>query len=225
MVDGVILHAPRSDDERLRILPGLGLKFAVHGQVPRATCDYNFVDLDNFAALTMATRHLVDLGHERIALLNGPPGLFFSLRREQGFLSVMEAADLVPNRLWMHNEEMTEAYGYRVTRRLLLGKTAPTGILTGSILGRDGRPARRARVRLTVPGDVSIVTHDDVLSYLPNDGDPPMFTATRSSVAEAGTLLAEIVIDQIEGRQETPRGEILYPDFVQGQSSGPAPRP
>lgn len=221
MVDGVVVHSPRADDERLRILSGLGLNFGVHGQIASGPCDYNFVDMDNFAALTIATRHLVDLGHERIAMLNAPPGLAFSLRREDGFLTVMEAAGLVPNRLWMHNEDMTEAYGYRVAHRLLGGKIPPTAFLTGSVLVAMG--VRRAVLErgLSVPDHVSIVTHDDVLSYLPNDTTPPLFTATRSPIHKAGALLAEILINQIEGHQTMPRGEILQPEFIQGQSSGP----
>lgn len=223
IVDGVILHAPRPDDERLRILDELGLAYGVHGHVPRREAGYNHVELDNTAVLELATRHLVDLGHKQIALLNGPAGLTFSLRREDGFLRVMEEAALVPNRLWMQNDEMTEAYGYRAAQRLLAAANRPTGFLTGSILVAMGVQRAALELGLRVPRDVSIVTHDDVLSYLPNDGTPPMFTATRSSVAEAGALLGQIIIDRIEKPETPPRGEMLYPEFVPGMSSAPPP--
>lgn len=224
MFDGVIIHSPRPNDERLRVLRDLGVVFGVHGQLELGDDDYNFVEMDNRAALVSATSHLVELGHERIAMLNGPRGLSFSTRREEGFLEVMAAAGLVPNRLWMHYDEMSESYGYWAAQGLLNQPTRPTAFLTGSILVAMG--VRRAVLErgLRVPQDVSIVTHDDVLSYLPNDDTPPVFTCTRSSVRYAGSLLAGIILDQIDDPDTPPRGETLRAELVPGQSSGPAPR-
>ncbi|WP_216671258.1 LacI family DNA-binding transcriptional regulator [Mangrovicoccus sp. HB161399] len=221
MVDAVVLHSPREDDERARALAELDLVYGVHGLLGSRRDGYNYVEMDNRAALEQATRHLAKLGHARIAFLNGPAGLNFARLREAGFLSVMEEHGLVPNRLWMLNDEMTEEYGYRAARRLCAQPARPTAFLTGSMLVAIGVHRAVLEAGLSVPADVSIVTHDDVLSFVPN-GLPPRLTATRSPVREAGQLLADIVIDQIENPDRPPRGLVLQPELVIGASTGPA---
>jgi LacI family transcriptional regulator len=72
--------------------------------------------------------------------------------------------------------------------------------------------------------DVSVITHDDDLSYLRNGGDIPIFTATRSSVREAGRRLAEMLLSGIANPQRTPQNELLEAELMVGGSTGPAPR-
>lgn len=79
---------------------------------------------------------------------------------------------------------------------------------------------------LKIGRDISIVTHDDELGYLRNGEDEPIFTATRSSVREAGRraaamLLAQIA-DRIEGLTNTAPAQILLDaSLVMGRSTGP----
>lgn len=72
--------------------------------------------------------------------------------------------------------------------------------------------------------DVSIVTHDDALSYLQNGGDVPIFTATRSSVRDAGRRLADMLLDQVAKPEQPPQNELLEAELMVGSSTGPAPR-
>ena len=85
--------------------------------------------------------------------------------------------------------------------------------------------ARRALHDLGIDlGDeVSVVIHDDDLSYFRNEGDVPIFTATRSSVREAGRLCADILLDTIRGARDEHRHVLLEADLTVGQSTGPAP--
>ena len=76
---------------------------------------------------------------------------------------------------------------------------------------------------LVMGRDVSVITHDDDLSYLRNGQDVPIFTATRSSVRHAGTVLADMLIAQIENPGQAPRHHMLEAELVVGRSTGPAP--
>ena len=71
--------------------------------------------------------------------------------------------------------------------------------------------------------DVSIITHDDDLGYLRNGGDVPIFTATRSSVREAGRLGADMLLDMIANPSDTPKQHLLEAEMILGGSTGPAP--
>jgi LacI family transcriptional regulator len=76
--------------------------------------------------------------------------------------------------------------------------------------------------------DISIICHDDGLSYLDNDGlnapQGPAFTATRSSIRAAGRRCAEILLSLIETPDQPYVQELWEPDLTLGRSTGPAPR-
>ncbi len=70
-VDGVILHGPRLNDPRIPLLHDIGLPFLIHGRSTGATLPYSWLDVNNRRAFERATEFLLDLGHRRIALVNG----------------------------------------------------------------------------------------------------------------------------------------------------------
>ncbi|MEV8465418.1 substrate-binding domain-containing protein [Fluviibacterium sp. DFM31] len=220
-VDGVIVQAPLIRDWRIKMLRDLGLPFVVHGRISGEDAAYSWIDMDNRRAFRKATDHLLDLGHSRIALLNGLRDMDFAHRREDGFLQGMAARGLSPLARHIQNAPMTEDFGYAATTAMLEAEDAPTAILTASVLVAFG--ARRAieAKGLKVGRDVSIVTHDDVLTYLPNTGDPPMFTATRSSVRRAGEQALEMLLQLIDAPGCGPLQTLMEAELVQGTSSGP----
>jgi len=71
--------------------------------------------------------------------------------------------------------------------------------------------------------DVSVITHDDDLSYLRNGGDVPTFTATRSSIRAAGRRCAEILLRLIDDPDQPPIQELWETELTLGRSTGPAP--
>jgi len=73
--------------------------------------------------------------------------------------------------------------------------------------------------------DISVITHDDALSYLANGREVPIFTATRSSVREAGLRAAEMLLELIDDPSRAPRHLLLEAELVVGVSTGPAPHP
>ena len=83
--------------------------------------------------------------------------------------------------------------------------------------------ARSRSAGLRIGRDVSVIIHDDELSYLRNGEDVPIFTATRSSVREAGRLAAEMLLDIIAHPETAPPQRLLEAELIIGQSTGPAP--
>ena len=70
--------------------------------------------------------------------------------------------------------------------------------------------------------DISVIIHDDDLSYMKNGEDVPIFTATRSSVREAGRIAAEMLLGLIAQPGSEPPQRLLEADLIIGQSTGPA---
>ncbi len=221
-VDGIIVHGPKAGDGRIALLEDLGLPFVVHGRASGVRRPYSWVDVNNARAFERATNFLLDLGHRRIALINGIESMDFALRRRRGFERALAARGLQGDPALMVAGEMTEAQGHDSARQMLGRAEPPTAFLTSSLLSAMG--VRRAlwEAGLHMGRDVSIVTHDDELGYLRNGAEEPIFTATRSSVREAGRRCATMLLRQIESAAPGHAGEMLEAVLVVGSSTGPA---
>ncbi|RYH09732.1 LacI family DNA-binding transcriptional regulator [Tropicimonas sp. IMCC6043] len=223
-VDGMIMQAPLTGDRRIGLLKQLGMPFVVHGRVSDHDDEYCWMDIDNRHAFHTATDHLLDLGHRRIALLNGIEAMDFAHRRRDGFLEALAERGLTADTALMASEAMTEHYGHREAARMLRLPDPPTAFLTSSLLVAMGAQRAIASRGLRMGLDVSVVTHDDGLSYLPNgEPDAPIFTATRSPVHDAGHICAEMLLRLIDAPQTAPFHTKLEACLVLGPSSGPAP--
>lgn len=222
-VDGVIVHAPKTNDPRIRTLKDLGLPFVVHGRSTGSAVDYNWVDVNNRRAFQRATEFLLDLGHRRIALVNGLETMDFAVRRRTGYVDALVARGLEPESRLMTNAEMTEVNGWKSAEQALSQHLPATAFLCASML--QGMGVRRSIEGrgLKMGRDVSVIIFDDDLSYLRNGEDVPIFTATRSSVKEAGRLAAEMLLQVIAQPDLPPQHRLLEAELILGQSTGPAP--
>lgn len=222
-VDGIILHAPTLNDPRIPLMNSLNLPFVVHGRSSNTTSPYAWVDVNNKHAFQRATDFLLDLGHRRIALVNGLEHMDFAIRRRAGYEAAHQARGLSTDPELMFAGEMTEAQGHDLTRSLLARDNPPTAILVSSMITAMGVRRGIEELGLAMGRDVSLITHDDDLSYFRNGADVPVYTATRSSVRAAGSKAAQMLIDIMQGR-ETTREVLLEADLMVGQSTGPANR-
>ncbi len=222
-VDGIIVHAPRLDDPRIALLHEVGLPFVVHGRATGTRQPYSWLDVNNRRAFQRATEFLLDLGHRRIALINGLEYMDFAIRRRTGYVDALTSRDIAPDPALMFSDEMTEGRGFRAACQMLGQGNPPTAFLVSSMISALG--VRRALDELGLkPGrDVSIIIHDDELSYLRNGEDVPIYTATRSSVREAGRQAAEMLLDLIANPGQPPQTRLLEAELIIGQSTGPTP--
>ena len=224
-VDGVIVHGPRRNDRRIALLLDLGLPFVVHGRATGTTLPYAWLDVNNRRAFLRATEFLLDLGHKRLGLINGLEFMDFALRRRSGFTDALAGRGIAVDPALMSSDEMTELSGYTAARRMLAQTSHPTAFVVSSML--SGMGTRRAILErgLTMGRDISVIIHDDDLSYLKNGEDMPIFTATRSSVRAAGRLAAEMLLGMITNPDKAPQQRLLEAELIIGQSTGPAPGP
>lgn len=222
-VDAVMVQGPRVQDTRPTLLRDLGLPFLVHGR-SQGSADYNWLDIANMRAFHRATSLLLDLGHRRIALLNGQEEMDFAARRRKGYLQALTERGIAPDPALMRAAVMTESYGYGAAREMLALPDAPTAFLVSSVISAIGLRQAISERGLVMGRDVSVITHDDVLSYLNNDREGPVFTATRSSIRAAGRRCAEILIDRIHNPDAPLVQELWEVELVLGRSTGPAPQ-
>lgn len=220
-VDGVIIHAPRQQDARLPLLDELGLPFVVHGRASGSNTDYSWLDVNNRRAFENATKYLIDLGHARVALINGDEQLDFAMRRRMGFEAALQSNGLALDPALMASHDMTEGNGYASATAMLDTPAPPTAFMVSSIISALGVRRAVEERGLRVGTDISIVTFDDCLSYLRIGAETPVFTAVQSSVREAGAALAQMLIDRIQNPDAPPTHRLWETEFVVGSSTGP----
>ena len=224
-IDGLIVQGPSINEPRIKLLNRLEIPFVLHGRASEVTDPYNWVDVNNTHCFLRATKFLLNLGHTRIALLNGLEYMDFAKRRREGYLDALNQAQINTQSHYMHSSEMTEDQGYQATCAMLELHTPPTAFLVSSLISAIGVRRAISDKGLKMGKDISVIIHDDDLSYLRNGRDIPIFTATRSSVFEAGQLCAEMLINLIENPrlQSDTRHTLLESQLLVGQSTGLAP--
>jgi len=221
-VDGIILQSPRTNDPRIAFLRQIGLPFVVHGRATDVEEPYSWVDVNNRRAFARATSFLLDLGHRRIGVINGEETMDFAARRRAGFIEALDSASVVPDPKLMFSGHMTQDNGHAAARDMLALPDRPTALVVASIISAIGARRAIAEAGLVMGQDVSLIAYDDDLSYLSNRATVPEFTAVRSSVRLAGTELATMLIDQVDGQYAGPQTVLLEAELVVGRSTGPA---
>ncbi len=164
MVDGVIYAAS-----------GLDLADALQAQMNRlAAMDIPTVMVswslpgvhavisDDRAGMAAAVRHLVELGHSRVAFLTGPPGSAVTEDRCAGFLEAMAAhgREVLPDLMQRADCRMDMAAA--VTGRLLNRRPAPTAIIAGNDVMALGALYAAQQRGVKVPEELSVVGFDDI---------------------------------------------------------------
>ncbi|MEJ8472955.1 LacI family DNA-binding transcriptional regulator [Roseibium algae] len=220
-VDAVMVHGPRIGDNRPALLAELGLPFLIHGRIPGLEKTTSWIDVNNGQAFERATNLLLDLGHRRIALLNGLEDMDFAARRRAGFEKAHADRDLPVDPKLLRAADMTEPYGADSALSMLRQKAPPTAFLVSSMITAIGVARAIGLCGLKIGRDISVITHDDALSFLPNSGEVPIFTCTRSSVRHAGSRAAHLLIEKILPDPTTLVSEYLESELIIGQSTGP----
>jgi LacI family transcriptional regulator len=90
--------------------------------------------VNNRRAFQRATEFLLDLGHRRIALVNGLEFMDFAVRRRTGYLDALAARGLAADPALMPADEMTEVSGHRAASRMLALPDPPTAFLASSMI-------------------------------------------------------------------------------------------
>jgi DNA-binding LacI/PurR family transcriptional regulator len=194
----VLSVAQLSGAER-RQLTLKGIPFVVFDPMTELPDNVPFVGATNWSGGRAATRHLIDLGHRRIAMIGGPAEQLYCRARLSGYRAEMEAAGLPVDGLVVR-AALTREDGHAAAAGLLARTDRPTAIFACNDPQALGvyQAARQAGLR--IPDDLSVVGFDDlpVVAWV----DPPMTTVHQplTEMAVAATELALAL-----GRGETAR--------------------
>lgn len=224
-VDGMIVSAPEIDDKRIATLLEAEFPFVVHGRTNNSA-SYAYYDIDNDGALSAAVNLLHDLGHQRIAFLNGPEDLAFAHQRLVAFNRETSNRGVNVPLAFISHEEMREDLGYeRAASMLRTGDNQrPTAFICSSTLQALGVMRATIEAGLQPGRDISIIGHDDVLPHFRSEHFAIPLTVTRAPIRDAGTHLGEMIGALVEGASPETMRYTQKTDLIVRASTGAVPR-
>lgn len=174
--------------ERLR---SRAIPFAIVDPAGDPSPDVPSVGSANWSGGLAATRHLIELGHTRIAAITGPADMMCSLARLDGYRSAMNSAGLSIDPSWVRFGDFHVEGGRAEAMRLLDRPDRPTAIFAGSDLQALGTLEAARSLGLRVPEDLSIVGYDDIpLSRWVS----PRLTTVHQPLRQMGVEAARLVL-------------------------------
>jgi LacI family transcriptional regulator len=179
------------------------------------------VQVDNKRGARLATEHLLELGHERIAHVAGAPELRISAERLTGYREALNAARLRDDSRLVATGHFTEDGGYEATRSLLESDVQLTAVFAANDLSAIGVINALTESGRKVPEDVSVIGFDDL--RLSAYTSPPL-TTIRQPAVEIARRATEILIGLINGRRVRRLHYLLEPSLVVRGSTAAPPR-
>ena len=211
-VDGVIVLAGRLPNRVLQRY-AKSLPMVVVGRELTGPGMFS-LDFDNRAGGMLATQHLIECGHTRIAFIAGDPAHQDALDREAGYRAALERAGIIFDPALVMAGDFTEASGLMAVNRLLESRLPFTAIFAANDQTAIGAALGLYRKGVRVPDDVSLVGFDDVA---PAKFAIPPLTTVRQSVHEMGSQAAAAMLEMLRGM--TPKVVLTAPQLVPREST------
>lgn len=216
-IDGLILVLPPAASPLFDVCLKLHIKTVAILQKPEeAPLTVNSSDYEGGK---LATQHLIDLGHRRIAHIYGNRTIHTSDRRYLAYAHTLANAGIFPSPDWVAEGGFNRIQGYQAARALLASPEdkRPTAIFAANDLSAHGAIDALAEAGLRVPEDVSVVGYDD--TWYASMTTPPL-TSVSMDVERVGRTAAEMLLASIEGRELDPH-PVLPVSLTVRRSSGP----
>ena len=176
-----------------------GCEFTGDDRVP-------LVAIDDALAARDATRHLLELGHRRIAVITGDIASTSSRDRLRGFRRALQQAGVKPDERCVVEGAYSLTAGEHAAAQLLLLKQRPTAIFCFSDDIALGCMYTLRQNGFEVPGDISVMGFDDI--PFARYSAPPLTTVAQPT-AEIGAACATLLLDQIDGGPAAKKRHIL----------------
>jgi LacI family transcriptional regulator len=207
-VDGVLI-APAGDQSltHLEALRKHNVPFVMlDRQVPEIECD--MVLGDSKVGARKLVEYLIELGHRKIALINGPQDISIARARFEGYIEALRLHDLQIRTELIHETGYTQFDADPLIDKWLSLPDRPTAIFgANNFLALAAISSLKAR-GVSVPDDISVVCFDDLeMDYVVE----PFLTVAAQPAYEFGNLGMQLLVERIQGIAGNEWRKIILP--------------
>ncbi len=215
-VDGAIFLPTTADLGALAILREARIRLIV---LERSVPGYHCLVADERHGGYLATRHLLDLGHQRIGCIVRAGDLTSSAARVEGYRAALAERGLPLDDRLIVRSEFGYAAGERAARELLALSPRPTALVTHNDIIAIGAIKAIADAGLSVPDQIALVGYDDIAQAA--YAQPPLTTIAYPK-REMGRLAAERLLSMLaDGEPISPATTVLPVYLVERGSTAP----
>jgi LacI family transcriptional regulator len=220
-VHGVLVTTSDDRGVRLRSLPALGVPVVLVDRGDTDPAVWCSVGVDDVHGGELAVRHLLGVGHQRIAFAGGPLDVRPFADRLEGARRAVSAAPAPAALSVLPLETTTVAAGRAAGRSLATAgaEERPTAVFCANDLVALGLLSELAATGLQVPDDVALVGYDDI-SFAAAAAVP--LTSVRQPSRLIGRTAAELLLAEAEADDDHVHEHVAFrPELVVRESSGP----
>ena len=216
---GVIEVTARYSKARADALRTVGLPLVLVDPLDEPRTSVYNIGATNWAGGVEATRHLLELGHRRIAYVGGPPTIACNIARQHGYMAALHQADVAFDPSLVQHSSFTFEHGLDAAMQFLSRRQRPTAIFAGSDLAALGVLEAARRLRISVPDQLSIVGFDN--TGVAASSAPPL-TTVHQPILQIGEAAVRTLFRLASGDAAPKRIE-LATHLVVRESTAPVP--
>ena len=215
--DGLIVAVTAGSHEYLHAWPAQHLPLV---SIDRSlfALGIDSVLVDNVAGACKAVEHLIKLGHRRIGVVTGIPGITTTEERLTGYKQALEAHGIpFDPTLVAVADSRVEGGKFGTLQLLTQGTTRPTAFFVMNGLMVIGALQAITEVGLRCPQDIALVGFDDFEWAAVMH---PRLTTVRQPTYEIGRRAAQLLFERLEKRDSVPQEVRLLPQLIIRESCG-----
>lgn len=182
--------------------------------------DINIVRGDSEGGAYVLTKHLLDLNHKHIVLLNGPESVSTAIDRAKGFTRALNEAGQSGGEIQIFWGDFSLDSGYRQALEVLQIQPRPTAVVAANNFIAIGAIRALDRSGLRIPDDISMVVYDDLPEHI---SLRPFLTSVTQPAYEMGFLAAKTLFSCMKNADISPT-DIVLPFELKIRSSSAPPR-
>lgn len=166
-------------------------------------------------------KHLLELGHQRFAFINGVANLNIGSDRLEVYLEVLRQKGFPETHRLVEDCGFEVEDGYQAAYKLLSRKPRPTALVVINDLLAMGVVRAASDLGLRIPNDVSVASFDDLptSSYL-----VPRLTTVRRDNRVIGKAVTKLLLERLKNPKRPPQRLELPTELIIRESTGPAPK-
>ncbi|MDH4291446.1 MAG: LacI family transcriptional regulator [Dehalococcoidia bacterium] len=215
-IDGLVISSAFQDGvhpllSKLKMVPLVTIVRKVRGLADDSVFG------DNVEGVYRAIRHLIQLGHRRIAIISGPRGLSSGEERLLGYQKALGDHGITVDSNLIKFGDFKRESGYTLTKEVLQLKEVPTALFVANNQMTIGALNAVNELRIRIPEDLSLVSFDDMewYSFL----NPPLTTVEQSPYL-MGKTAGEMLLQRINKKRKSVK-KIIIPSrlIVRGSTA------
>lgn len=215
-IDGIIINRTRIQDWRIDYMAKNKIPFVSLGK-GQNDLQYPYIEINDAAGVRELVAHLVQRGHRRIAFIGASPDLVIHHHRFEGYRLGLKEAGIPFDPTLVEQGDLSEAGGYRSTRKLLALVSPPTAILGVNDLTALGILHAAKEKDLYIGTELAIAGYDGIAE---TEYTSPPLTTLYQPAYEIARQLARMLVDLIEGRQPPQEPIRFTPTLIVRGSTG-----